>query len=308
MKAIPDTSVWQPNKNTAETLKDIFYKRCQQIESLIISKVKQEKEFNIDNFDSGSAIEEIIREEFSKILPKRYTVTKGLVNDRSGFTAGDQDLIIFNNFWFPCLKSGATNESRRFHFPIEGVYAIGEIKQTLTIESLDKAMEKLIKGKRLERPKTGRTRIVENREMDNCTHGHTNPLYSFILATSLDDNLTVDDIFVRFFEINKQLKRSEIINSLCILEKATIVWCYYEENKTELQPVKFNDKSLQYPILPVLLEIDKHRRTSLYDLIMHLMAHLYDIVLGGEDLAIAYGNNYTNIKVPPKERFQINPI
>src|SRR5258705_1252356 len=123
MKQIPDTSKWLP-RNAKETLKDIFYKRCLNAESLILEKLKQEKELNIDNFDSGQGIEDIIREEFAKILPQRYFVTKGVVNDRNGFTAGDQDMIIFNSFRFPYLKSGATPDSRRAHFPIEGVYSI----------------------------------------------------------------------------------------------------------------------------------------------------------------------------------------
>src|SRR6266536_1372121 len=117
MKEIPDTTKWLPRKDASGNLKDIFYRRCLNSESLILKKLEQEKEFNIDNFDSGPGVEDIIREEFSKILPERYFVTKGIVNDRNGFTAGDQDMIIFNRFWFPYLKSGATQESRRFHFP-----------------------------------------------------------------------------------------------------------------------------------------------------------------------------------------------
>lgn len=309
MKKIPDTSIWQPRKDAAATLRDIFYTRCIQIESLIIEKAKHEKELNIDNFDSGIPIEEIIREEINKILPKRYFLTKGIVNDRNGFTAGDHDLIIFNNFWFPYLKAGAAGESKRVHLPIEGIYAIGEIKQTLSIESLDQAMEKLVKGKRLERPYTGKTRIVENREIFSNADECTNPLYSFVLALNLDENLNMDDIFLRFFEINKQLKRAEIINSLCVLQNGTIIWCYFDDNNPELQPEKFKMKTDQVaPIIPVLLETNETRKCALYDLILHLSSHLYDSILGGEDMAIAYGNGNTNIKVPQKEYFEINPI
>jgi hypothetical protein len=309
MKEVPDTSKWLPRKDASTTLKDIFYKRCMDIEELILNKVQQEKRFNIDNFDSGLGVEEIIREEFSKILPERYLVTRGIVNDRNGLTSGDHDLIIFNNFWFPYLKPGVTNGSRRSYFPIEGIYSIGEIKQTLTTESLDKAMEKLVKCKRLERPKTGRTRIVENRELDACAHEYTNPLYSFILATQLDESLSIDDVFIRFFEINKQLKRSELVNSLCILQKGTILWSFFDEENNNVTPAMFHSikKGLNKPILPVLLGIDEVRKSSLYDLIMHLLANLYDTILGAEDLAVAYGNDYNEIKTPPKDKFLINP-
>ena len=309
MKEIPDTSKWLPRQDTSSNFKDIFYQRCLDIESIILDKVQKEKKYNINNFDSGPGVEEIIREEFSKILPDRYLVTKGTVNDRNGFTAGDHDLIIFNNFWFPHLKSGATQESRKFFFPIEGIYALGEIKQTLTLDNLDTAMEKLVKGKRLQRPKTGVTRIVENRELGANDNGHTNSLYSFILATHLDENISVDNIFTRFFEINKQLKRSEIINSLCILQKATIFWSFYESENSEPKPAMFSHpkKGLHKPIIPVLLEVNEIRKSSFYDLIMHLLWNMYDTILGAEDLAIAYGNDYYGIKIPPKEKFLINP-
>lgn len=309
MKPIPNTDEWLPRKDTSETLKDIFYKRCIHAESIIKNKAKQEQEFNIDNFDSGLGIEDIIREEFSNILPDRYFVTKGVINDRNGFTAGDQDLIIFNKFWFPYLKSGATKESRRLHFPIEGVYAIGEIKQTLNFDNLDKAFEKLVISKRLERPKTGRTRIVENRELDDCKHGFTNPLYSFILAINLDESISVDEIFLRFFEINKNLRRTDIINCLCILQKATITWAYFDDYSEELKPYSFSNyiENAYEPILPILSEVNEKKKSSLYDLIIHLLAHLYNTILGGEDLALAYGNSYSGIKVPPKDKFLINP-
>jgi hypothetical protein len=194
MKPIPDTSKWIPRKDASETLKDILYKRCLNVEALILTKLMHEQQMNLDNFDSGLGLEDILREEFGKLLPDRYFVTHGVINDRNGFTSGDHDLIIFNKQWFPYLKHGATDNSRRYHFPIEGIYAIGEIKQTLTIASLDEAMKKLVIPQRLARPKTGRNRIVENMEMDACEHGLQNPLYTFIIATSLQNKLTIDDV------------------------------------------------------------------------------------------------------------------
>lgn len=309
MKKIPDTQKWLPKKDSSETLKDIFYKRCLHVESLILSKAKQEQELNLQNFDSGLGTEDIIREEFRKIFPERYGITKGILNDRNGYTSGDHDIIIFNKIWFPFLNSGASTESRKFHFPIEGAYAIGEVKQTLTVNSLDLAMQKLIIAKRLERAKTPRTRITENREFDDCPHGFTNPLYSFIIALSLDKKFTTDDLFLRFFEINKKLKRDEIVNALCVLSQATILWSYYDEDRKQFSPATFCDFDKDYnkPIIPILLATDKIRKNSLYDLIMNLSAHLNNSILGSEDIAIAYGNNYNHVKIPPINQFSINP-
>lgn len=306
MKSIPDVSKWQPRMDKAESLNDIFYKRCLQLEKNIVAKVADEKVFNIENFDSGITAEAFIREAFKNLLPDRYFVTKGIVNDRNGYTAGEQDIIIFNKLWFPILKTNTSSDSYREHFPIEGIYAIGEIKQTLTINVLDQALEKLVKGKRLSRPRTGESRISENRELHGKNGKCTNPLYSFLLAVNLDRTLSIDDVFIRFFEINKQLSRNEMINCLCILEKGTIIWCYMDEYKTDLQPERFTlSQTFERPIFPVLLDVNEIRKCALYDFFMHLSANLYDSILGAEDIIAAYGNSYNNLKMPPLPKFQI---
>src|SRR5205085_7715913 len=114
-----------------------------------------------------------------------YSISAGVINDRNGKTAGDFDVILFNELWFPKVKVGATFQSRRAHYPIDGVYAVCEVKQTLDFKTLDDAMKKLVTCHRLNRPQTYAKRLTENRESVSCIHGLTNPLYSFILATDL---------------------------------------------------------------------------------------------------------------------------
>jgi hypothetical protein len=126
-----DTSKWVPHKAEKNKIGEAFQTKCSGIERLIIAKAELEQNMNLNNFDSGAGIEEIIRGELGNLLPKRYLVSKGVVSDRNGFTAGDVDVIVFNEQWFPFVKAGASEQSRRFFFPIEGVYAIGEVKQTL---------------------------------------------------------------------------------------------------------------------------------------------------------------------------------
>lgn len=309
MKSIPDTSKWLPRKDASETLKDILYKRCLNTETLILTKFRHEQQMNLDNFDSGLGLEDILREEFGKLLPDRYFITHGVVNDRNGFTSGDHDLIIFNKNWFPYLKYGASSISRRYHFPIEGIYAIGEIKQTLTVANLDEAMKKLVVSQRLERPKTGRNRIVENMEMAGCEHGLTNFLYTFLIATDIQNKLTIDDVFLRFFEINKTLRRHELVRAICILQKATITWAFFDEKGQDIKQAMFSREDLMVPIFPILIPISDTSKSSLYSLIMSLSTHLYMSILGAEDIVVAYGNNANNeIKLPPLDKFTLfNP-
>lgn len=303
-----NTSNWKPRKSPKDNLRGAFQLRCKQIEKLILKRVEFEKELNIDNYDSGSGVEDIIREELTNLLPKRYLVSKGVINDRDGFTAGDVDIIIFNEQWFPTVKTGATKDSRRFHFPIEGVYAVGEVKQTMNSNSLKEAMKKMVVCHRLNRPHTAIDRLVENREMSGCTHGITNPLYSFIIATSLEKGTSVESLVDEFFEINKTLKRFEVVRCLCVLEEGTIVWSFYDEQAKDFKPALFMKSDTYLPILPTLSR-ENAKESSLYFLMLNLMLHLYHSVLGAEDIVAAYGGDANNkIRLPGNlEKFSLEP-
>ena len=150
---LPNPAEWQPRDSAAETLQSAFLKRCVAVERMIRLRAQAEREMNIDNFDSGIGVEDIFRDELAKILPSRYNVERGVLVDRDGKTGGDYDIIVFNDAWFPHVKAGASDLSRRNYYPIEGVYAVGEVKQTLDYESLDSAMRKLVLAHRLCRPR-----------------------------------------------------------------------------------------------------------------------------------------------------------
>ena len=122
---LPDPQQWQPRSTKTETLQSAFWSRCEAAEKLIKARAEDERHANIDNFDSGIGVEEIVREELRRILPSRYSVECGVIVDRAGRTGGDYDMIIFNDLWFPHVKAGATSSSRRAFYPIDGVYAVG---------------------------------------------------------------------------------------------------------------------------------------------------------------------------------------
>ena len=126
---LPDVSAWQPTSVKQDTLSNALMITCHTAQVQIMARVKQNRSSNLHNFDSGLDIEAIIRDELSNLLPSRYVVTKGVLSDRTGNTAGECDLLVRAHLWSSVIKPGATAESRRSHFPIEGVYAVAEIKQ-----------------------------------------------------------------------------------------------------------------------------------------------------------------------------------
>ena len=246
-----------------------------------------------------------MREEFRRMCPKRYSIQAGVINDRNGQTAGDFDVIVFNDLWFPAVKSGATPESRRIHLPIEGVYALIEVKQSLNYKSLDAAMEKLVTSHRLHRPQTFANRLVENRDLDSCFHGLTNPLYSAILATDLAKDADLDKLVERFFDINKSLKRLEVIRALCVLGHGTVSWVFWDDNG-DLRPALFMREDLFHPIIPFYHKVPIIQ-SAFYSLIANLFLHLYHSVLGAEDIALAYGLPLNTVSIPKSPDILLEP-
>lgn len=302
---LPDTTQWLPRINSSETLKSAFLKRCTGIETLIRIRAQFEKEMNIDNFDSGPGVEDIIRGEFNLLLPSRYSVRAGVINDRNGHTGGDFDVIIFNDLWFPVVKAGATLESRRIHLPIDGIYAVCEVKQSLDYAALDKAMEKLVVCHRLHRPRTKANRLVENREINSCSHGHSNPLYSAVIATDLKDGVELDRLVERFFDINKTLKRLEVIRALCVLGHGTVTWGFVDDSG-ESKPTLFMMEDIYRPIFPVYHKMPRVE-SALYPLMADLLLHLYHSVLAAEDIAPSYGPVIHNISIPTSQDIALMP-
>ena len=220
---LPDVSKWQPGDQNNETMSSALMVTCQMAQRRIIDRAHAEIDFNLHNFDSGGGIEEIIREELCDLLPSRYSVDCGVISDRIGRNAGDCDLIVRDRIWSPAVKPGATKESRRVFFPIEGVYAASEIKQTLGFDQLDDAMRKLATISRLNRPQNPYGHITENQHIPFLDRPGAilNPLHTSVIATRLTNDVALESVVKRFGAINALLDRDHMVNFLCVLGHGT---------------------------------------------------------------------------------------
>lgn len=205
-RPLPDTRTWRP-RDTSSTLATAFAAECKGAEERLLHALAHEKRLAVDSFDSGLPFESLVRREIMRLLPKRYSVTSGRLLDRNGMSAGNCDVVLFNDTWFSPIKSPAAEGLGHPYLPIEGVYAVGEVKQTLSSATLDDSMEKLVRCHRLDRPRTYAHRLVENRDGDACPHGLTNPLFSFIVAGAVHPTERFENLVDRFFDISKDLKR-----------------------------------------------------------------------------------------------------
>ena len=301
-ESLPDVSSWQPIQKNNDTLKNALEITCQLAQHRITSRSKAEVHFNIFNYDSGSGIEDIVREELANLLPERYTVEAGVVNDRHGKTAGDCDLIIRDRIWSPVIKLGATTMSRRYHFPIEGVYAAAEIKQTLGIEELDAAMRKLVTLSRLERPDNPYGHITENQHLRDFDQPGAilNPLHTSVFATRLQDGVTFSDVIQRFGAINAMLSRDDMIKMLCVLDQGTAWYSIVSGNPYNATYMTDRKEAL-------ILQInDGEPQNTFYRFYIELLGHLTRSVLGLANMAPEYGNPPPPRKVITYEKAVFN--
>ena len=282
---LPDVGKWQPQSEKSETLSAALEMTCQAVQSRIVNEANIEEKFSINNYDVGPGLEDIVRQELSKLLPQRYSVDAGVVNDKDGKTAGDCDVLITNRIWASVVKLGATPESRRVHFPIESIYSVVEVKRTLGFEDLDEAMKKLVTVSRLTRPKQSYGHITENQHIQNLDRdGHIlNPLWTTVLATKLKEGVEFRDVARRFGQINARLNRDEMVKNLYVLGHGA-AW-YSPTDGSDAATTFMSDgyKSLQ------LKFSDQKPENIFYIFFVQLSLHLMRSILKVDELFTSYG-------------------
>jgi hypothetical protein len=88
--------------------------------------------------EKGDATERVWLDAFKTYLPARYDVRRGFAIDSESYYSGQLDIIIHDRFYTPfLLKVGG------YHVvPVESIYAIFEVKQSLSKQHVKSAQEK----------------------------------------------------------------------------------------------------------------------------------------------------------------------
>ena len=284
---LPDVTKWQPRSHRETSLSEALLMSCEAAQHRILREAEIERSFSVDNFDSGLGLEDLVRQELSNLLPDRYSVDAGVVNDCEGRTAGDCDVVVRDRIWAPAIKLGATPTSRRFHFPIESIYCTVELKQTLGFAQLDKAMEKLATIARLNRPANSYGHITENQHLDFLDQkGHIlNPLYTVIMGTTLPEDVTFKELALRFGKINSCLNRDEMVNTLCVLDHGVASY------EVKIGETSYTNATFMWDRSEDLyLSIEtSNPKQSFYRFYVALSGHLYRSVLNTRSIDTNYG-------------------
>lgn len=114
-------------------------KLLENVHNEIANTLKMARECLAHPTTKGDATEDIWLEILRRYLPLRYQVEKGFVIDSSGKISDQIDIIIFDRQYTPMVfeLKGAKL------IPAESVYAVFEVKQTISKEYLDYAYEKI---------------------------------------------------------------------------------------------------------------------------------------------------------------------
>ncbi|MFC7593691.1 DUF6602 domain-containing protein [Terrabacter sp. GCM10028922] len=287
----PNSEGWFPRPLTKDSLKQAFFQRCLGVERILMLRADLERRMNIDNFDSGPGFEDILRDEVARLLPDRYSVRAGVVSDSVGFSAGDCDVVIYNATWFPAIKAGATGESRRWHYPIDGVYGVLEAKQSLSAGSLEAAMQKLVSVSRLHvDPSPSLNRVVENRGDAFASADDPSRVFTAIVAGGLAKDEDLEDLVHRFVAINGQLPRAHLVNALVVLGVGYVSFATTNPKTGHPMTARHTAFDDELPLYPTLFrEREGEQFSAFYLFVSGLLSHLTGTVLFAHGVARKYG-------------------
>ena len=117
------------------TIKEIFYGLQEQMRQ----RLDDDRKIIRHSTTLGDASELNWIEWLKKYLPKRYQVAKAFVIDSKSNFSDQLDLIIYDNQYSPFVF----NQNDALYIPAESVYAVFEVKQELTKDTLIYAGEKI---------------------------------------------------------------------------------------------------------------------------------------------------------------------
>ncbi|HJJ15399.1 MAG TPA: hypothetical protein OIM60_03130 [Clostridiaceae bacterium] len=204
-----------------------------------------------------------------QILPQKYGIDNGYVIDYEGNVSDQIDIIIYDNLYSPYVMSSGSGVK---YIPAEAVYAIIEVKPTITKSYLQYANDKVESVKKLKRTTRGVTVAgirTPKRELTN--------ILGIILAK--------ESSISRKETVKNHLKNLNNINLVCALDKYTIL-C--NRNSAELEINITNDEE------------------ALLGLYFYLNNELYELgTVAGIDIR-KYANTLDSFNFNTEEDFRTN--
>lgn len=175
--------------------------------------------------EQGSLIEDGIRRFLKSSLPARYSIGLGEIittPDQASTQTDAKDVVIFDANFSPILSWGETG----FHlFPIESVYAVIEVKKTITTAELSRGLKQAIEARKLRnnfsRPFTAviamESKILSTTLLQNISNLSLEDRVDFVLIVKPKDTPTKSDYIAHWWY--KELDTGKSLIEFAIVDK-----------------------------------------------------------------------------------------
>lgn len=130
------------NKMNKVNIKELFSKKQEQM----LATFNLNTQFTHPG-SKGDATEDEWRKWFNEYFPKRYKAENAFVIDYEGNRSDQMDVVVYDTHFSPTIFQ-LNNEK---YIPAESVYAVFEVKQSLTKNHIEYAIQKIESVKSLKR-------------------------------------------------------------------------------------------------------------------------------------------------------------
>ena len=257
--------------NTSKAHLSYLTKVYRQVNNMIKTESKGSNLIN-HSLEEGLSNEEIIRVTLRRILPKHYGVGKGKVANTIGTMSKQVDIIIYDALNCPNLF---VDDNMNQVLPIEGVYAIIEVKTHLNSSKMRESFEQIHSVKTL---------------LDGKNDVSTNDLIQIIpplgYVVTFRDERSLEGIYKNYVALNKEW---EVPFSSLSYSKKSPGYANHSGQYFLVEDIVVIDKGTihyMYDGVPVLYPTGAD---SMGCFIVHLLEHMQEMNLPVPSLLNYYG-------------------
>ena len=220
----------------------------------------------------GTARENALMKYLRPHIPDKFAFSEGIIIDSFEHQSRQVDVIIHDRIATPFLQ----DRDLANVIPIESVYAVIEVKSTLTKDELTKCIANIKSVRSLKK---------------NTITGQISPTLGFVFAYDADS--TLETIYRNFLELSKDLPPEEQITCICVLNKGLIL---------PIQKAQLSSITL-LPSMDTLFAMHKNASNALLMFYLLLFQGLNSITVYPPNM-MAYANSDgrldTQLIVPPE--------
>ena len=240
---------------------DVIAKISQRLNDKLLEGLKRGQVIE-HSLEYGLGTEAVFRDLLRLVLPLRFGIAKGkLVNSR-GMTSRHLDTIVYDNLNCPNLYS---DENDNLILPIEGVYAVIEIKSRTTSSVLREAFESL----------SSVSRIVEKPR--NCS---TNELVVYnppaLIIFSFADDRKLETIRDNYIKLSEEFPRSY---SYYQYSKASPGFKHFTGDTYLVSEISIVGKGSIYPMLDGSIAIGRWSHNTVGLSVMSMISEFNEVQL-----------------------------